>query len=97
MESQDTLVVQGKIAGGRGRRSDFGGRGRGRGRDGDRSGGREKVIYCYYCNDTDHTKYNCPLLQKKQQQQSFRSAHVATTHEEQSDSTNFVSEEKMKK
>jgi len=38
----------------------------------------------YYCKEQGHTKYNCPLLQEKQQQ--IRSAHVAMTKEEQSDS-----------
>ena len=29
----------------------------------------DEVIYCYYCKELSHTKYNCPLLQEKQQQQ----------------------------
>ena len=54
-----------------------------------------EVIYCYYCKESGHTKYNCPLLQEKQQQ-SFQSADVAATYEEQSDSRSFISEEQMK-
>ena len=79
METQDrsALAIQDKTTRGRGRESDFEGRGCG----GGRSGGRgEEVIY-YYCKEPGHTRYNCPLLQVKQQQQ-FRSADVATGQKE---------------
>ena len=76
-----------------------GGRGYGRDCDDGHSGGRVKeVIYCYYCKESGHTKYNCSLLQGKQQ--SFRSANVSTSQEtsqeEQSDSNSCVSEKQMK-
>ena len=79
MESKNhfVLAVQGKTTEGRGRESHFGGRGYG----GNHSGGQGEVIYCYYCKESGHTKYNCPLLQQKQQQ--FQSAHIATAQEQQ--------------
>ena len=40
-----------------------------------------EVIYCHYCKEPSHTKYNCPLLEGKQQQ-LFRSTNVVTTQEE---------------
>jgi len=71
MKTQDSsaLAVQGRTAGGKGRGSDFGGRSRERGCRGGCSGGRGEVNYCYYCKKLGHNKYNCPLLQGKQQQQ----------------------------
>ena len=45
------LAIQGRIAGGSGRESDFGGKGR----RGGRSGGRAlEVIYYYYCKEPGH-------------------------------------------
>lgn len=44
------------------------------------------MIYCYHCKELSHTKYNCPLLQGKQQQLA----------KEQSDSRSCVSEEQIK-
>jgi len=63
VETQDrsSRAVQGKTTRGRNHESDFEGKCCGSGR----SGGHGEVIYCYYCNEPDHTKYNCSLLQGK--------------------------------
>ena len=53
------------------------------GRDGTRGGrggpqrGREdgSVVYCYYCKEPGHTKYQCPPLKEK----PARGAHVSAT------------------
>jgi len=59
---------------------------------GGHSGGQAgKVIYCYYCKETGHTKYNCLLLQEKQQPQ-FRSTHIAKTEEDQFDSRSYIAD-----
>ena len=67
-ETQDrsTLAVQGRTTWDKGHGSDLGARSRERGRGGRLSGGRAgHVIYCYCCEESDHTKYNCPLLEEK--------------------------------
>ena len=94
VETQDrlALAIQGRTTGGRDGVSDFRGRGcSGGGRSRGRVG---EMIYCYYCKEVGHTKYNCQLLQGKQQ--LFRFAHLATIQKEQSNSRSCVSEEHMK-
>ena len=91
IHDRSALAVQGRRKRGRGRGSNF----RARGCGGGCSGGRAKrVIYCYYCKESYHTKHNCPLLQGKQQ--LFRSAHVSIAQEEQFDTRSCVKEEHMK-
>ena len=68
------------------RGSDFEARGRGRGLGDGRSGGRAvEVIYYYCCKESWHTKYIAHYY--KRSSSTCRSAHVATTQKEQSDSS----------
>ena len=64
VETRDrsALAVQDRTIGDRGCMSDLGTKGR----DGGHLGGRVgEVIYNYYCKESSHTKYNCPLFQEK--------------------------------